>query len=325
MRIVFVGATTFGLHCLEVIAALPGIKVTGVLTLPETFPISYRPEGVKNVLYADFRPLTDQLKVPLAIMQGSMSAPDVITRLRSWRPDLIVVVGWYHFVPTAVRAIAPTVGLHASLLPDYSGGAPLVWAVINGEEKAGITLFQMDDGIDSGPIIGQAEELILEEDTIASLYARIEQHGIALLKEYLPLIGRGQAEYRPQDSSRRRVFPQRSPDDGRIDWHWSARRIYNFIRAQTRPYPGAFSEFHDQVLRIWRASAERRPGMARATAGQVVAVDENNGAFVVHCGDGMPLAVTEVEYRGKTMSGAIFFHRYAREQRNGNDVIKLGR
>ncbi|WP_123661389.1 methionyl-tRNA formyltransferase [Pusillimonas sp. NJUB218] len=175
--------------------------------------------------------------------------------VRSWRPDAFLVVGWYHMVPKSWRDLAPAYGLHASLLPDYSGGAPLVWAIINGEKKTGITLFQMDDGVDSGPIVAQAEEPIFEDDTIAALYERIESRGLDLLRSALPELALGTAVLRPQSQEGRRVMPQRGPEDGVIDWLNKACYLERFVRAQTRPYPGAFFlHLHARVY-VWKARA----------------------------------------------------------------------
>jgi methionyl-tRNA formyltransferase len=143
-------------------------------------------------------------------------------------------------IPRSFLELAPTGGLHASLLPDYSGNAPLVWAIINGETKTGITFFLFEEGVDSGPIIGQLEEPILPDDTIASLYERIEERGIELLETQLPRIAAGTATYTPQAPSKRRVMPPRSPEDGELDLRKPALELYNFIRAQCSPYPGAF-------------------------------------------------------------------------------------
>ena len=122
-------------------------------------------------------------------------------------------------IPKRWRELAPANGLHASLPPDYSGGAPLVWAMINGESRTGITLFQMDAGVDFGPIVGQKEEQILPSDTIATLYSRIEERGLELLQEVLPQLVHGTLKLKQQDENKRRIMPQRSPEDGLIDWN----------------------------------------------------------------------------------------------------------
>lgn len=240
MRIVFFGASKFGLRCLDHIRTIPGLELAGVVTVPQTFSISYRPQGVKNVLHADFPSYAAQNQIPWVVMQKSMSEPGLLETVQSWRPDFLLAVGWYHIIPKKFRALAPTGGLHASLLPDYSGNAPLVWAMINGEEKTGITFFLFEEGVDSGPIIGQLEEPIHPDDTIATLYERIEQRGVELLRLHLPRLADGTATYTPQDSSKRRIMPARSPEDGEIDLRKTGRELYNFIRAQSPPYPGAF-------------------------------------------------------------------------------------
>jgi len=247
------GASGFGLRCLMEVRNLSGITVTGVVTAPREFPISYRPQGVTNVLHADIVSAAREWGMPVLAMTGGMKDAGLLDTVRGWSPELILVVGWYHMIPKTILEMAPVIGLHASLLPDYSGGAPLVWAIIGGEDTTGITLFRFDSGVDSGDIIGQRSEPILLNDTIATLYARIEERGLELLREQLPRIASGTAVFAPQDETRRRIMPQRGPEDGRIDWTWGALRLYNFIRAQTRPYPGAFGELEGSRLYIWEA------------------------------------------------------------------------
>ncbi len=253
MRVVFIGASKFGLRCLEKIAGMPDQKIVGIVTNREIFSISYNPQGVKNVLYADCLSFAEKQQTPFFVMKDRMTDPQLIQTVKDWSPDFILVVGWYHMVPKVIRAIAPVAGLHASLLPDYSGGAPLVWAIIHGEQKTGITFFMFGDGIDSGDIIAQKTEPIYLNDTIASLYARIERHGLYLLEEYLPKIAKKELVLTVQDNTKRRIMPQRKPDDGEIDWAWSSLQIYNFIRAQTKPYPGAFTFFGDERIMVWEA------------------------------------------------------------------------
>lgn len=242
MRVVFVGTSTFGLKILEAIRPF----VVGAISAPPTFPISYRPEGVTNALHADVPAFCEASGIPCEIMRSKMS--DLLPVVREWKPDLFLIAGWYHMVPKSWREIAPAYGLHASLLPDYAGGAPLVWAIINGEKQTGITLFQLADGVDDGPIVGQLSTPIHDSDTIATLYARIEDLGVQLVTEMIPDILSLPHVSQPEG---RRLFPQRGPEDGRIDWSWSAEQIHNFVRAQTRPYPGAFGELGGKTFRIW--------------------------------------------------------------------------
>lgn len=291
MRVVFIGASRFGLRCLDVVRALPGMDVVGVVTNAAVFTISYAPAGVTNVLHADIASYAAAAALPCAVMQKNMTEPELIAQVAAWRPELFLVVGWYHMVPRRWRVLAPAFGLHASLLPDYSGGAPLVWAMIDGAKQTGITLFQMGDGVDDGPILGQAATEILAADTIATLYARIETLGLGLLRRELPRLAQGEAVLTPQDEAARRVFPQRKPEDGRIDWHQDAARIYDFIRAQTRPYPGAFSVCAGRRLTIWAAQPTLWPDQA-AVAGALV--QTKDGKILVVCAYGTALELIEV-------------------------------
>jgi len=297
VRLVFIGSSRFGLRCLELALQLPNIRVVGAVTAPQKFAISYRPEGVTNVLHADVRSLCDAKGIPCETLERSMREEALYDAVRGWQPDAFLVVGWYHMIPRNWRALAPAYGLHASLLPDYSGGAPLVWAMINGETRTGISLFQMDDGVDSGPILGQAEEPILDGDTIKTLYSRIEERGLELLKVALPKLAAGAAEFKTQDESKRRVFPQRSPEDGLIDWTHDAKSIDRFIRAQTRPYPGAYTTLSGENLIVWEVS--RSSESLGYPAGTVV---RKGDGYWVCCGDGA-VSLRSLQFRDRDVEG----------------------
>ncbi len=142
MRVVFIGSSRFGLRCLESVNQQANITVSGIITNRQTFTISYAPEGVSNVLYADMATYATLHGIPCYFMQEQMAEPELFKHVETWQPELFLVAGWYHKVPRSLRDVTPALGLHASLLPDYSGGAPLVWAIINGEGNTGITLFR---------------------------------------------------------------------------------------------------------------------------------------------------------------------------------------
>jgi len=299
MKIVIIGTSAFGLRCLQTCHDLDDLYVTGVVTAPQKFSISYRPGGVSNVLHADVAGFAISHGIPLLTLEQSMNEQNMSETVMKWKPDAFLVAGWYHMVPKRWRDLAPAYGLHASLLPDYSGGAPLVWAMIKGESKTGITLFQMDDGVDSGPIVGQAQEFIYDDDTIATLYKRIEERGLELLTMYLPKLSEGIARLEVQDESKRRIFPQRGPEDGLIDWHWSSRDIYNFVRAQTRPYPGAFTTWEGRQIMIWRSSVVKNEQGKALPVGQVLS---DGDITLVNTGNGI-VKIDEAHYEQKDISG----------------------
>jgi methionyl-tRNA formyltransferase len=301
LRIIFIGSSKFGLRCLERVIRVPDVQVVGVVTAGRSFKISYAPSGVTNVLHADFESFAALRDIPVLFLKDSPFDPSLFTAVEELTPDAFVVVGWYHMIPRRWRELAPAFGLHASLLPDYSGGAPLVWAMINGETKTGITLFQMDDGVDSGPIAAQAEEPIRSDDTIATLYARIEERGLELLDVTLPRLVSRDLVFHPQPNSGRRVLPQRSPEDGRIDWSCDAAFIDRWIRAQTRPYPGAFTDSPFGRLTIW-ASRPLTQRPSNALPGLVFRI--NCGDLMIACGSGS-IQATDVILRRNTYGEAI--------------------
>lgn len=298
MRLVFIGSSKFGLRCLDACLRISGLNVVGVVTANQTFKISYRPEGVTNVLFSDLVEFARSKQIPVQKLSQSMQELSLYDTVKSWRPDLFLVAGWYHMIPKRWREMAPAYGLHASLLPDYSGGAPLVWAMINGESSTGITFFQMDDGVDSGPIAGQKQEVIRDEDTIASLYARIEERGLELLREIMPQLSNGSLQLYPQDHRKRRVMPQRAPEDGRIDWAQDAVVVDRFIRAQTRPYPGAFTTLNGRIIHIWRASVVCQP-TGLFVPGTVFKSPQNG--ICVGCGS-ESIALQEVSYESRDLT-----------------------
>ena len=308
MRIVFIGASSFGLKCLMSVGEIDNCELVGVVTAPKKFSISYRPEGVTNVLFVDFVSISKEMGLPCFVLDGGMNDSVLLSEVKSLHPDVFIVVGWYHMLPLAWREVAPAYGLHSSLLPDYSGGAPLVWAIINGEKRTGITLFELGGGVDNGAILGQKETPIEESDTIATLYSRIEFLGVRLIQEILPLLAVGEHHVIFQDDSMRRVFPQRSPEDGKIDWQWDSSRIYNFIRAQTRPYPGAFTFWKKSKLTIWSSKKTDDFYDISVSIGDFF---DQEGRFFIKTGSGA-LEVLSLTYEGNDMSGVEFVRHYFR-------------
>ncbi|EAY29765.1 methionyl-tRNA formyltransferase [Microscilla marina] len=241
MKIIFLGATQFSqeifLHLLE-----NNIKIHTVFTIPQEFKISYSSSKVKNYNYANLQEIAQEHNVNTIEIESTKDnrISDHYDYIKEMEPDLILVMGWYYMVPEKIRNLAKygTWGIHASMLPDYAGGAPLVWAIINGEEETGVSLFKLDNGVDDGDLIRQKSFIITFEDTIKEVYAKATIASKEILLDALQNIQ--DIQFIPQDKSKIQVFPQRSPKDGEIDFQKPAYEIYNFIRAQSSPYPGAF-------------------------------------------------------------------------------------
>lgn len=213
-----------------------------IFSSPQEYIISHSEKKVKNFNYANLKEIADENNIPfyeIDSVEGKRTK-DYESVLKKSCLDLILVLGWYYIMPKSIRELAKfgAWGIHASLLPKYAGGAPLTWAIINGEKYAGITLFRLDDGVDDGDIILQKSFPIGFEDTIKEVYESATTLSNQILFESMKNIN--DIKFRPQDKSKIEYYPQRKPEDGEIDLSKSANEIYNFVRAQSSPYPGAF-------------------------------------------------------------------------------------
>lgn len=294
MRIAFMGATELGWNSCRTLFDT-GQDVVGIFSIPQQFRISWSQTPVTNVQYKSFEDLAAEHSIPLVYVEGKMSDPVYASALRSMRPDIIIVVGWYYILPRSLRELAPlgAAGLHASLLPKYRGGAPLVWATINGEPETGVTFFHFADGVDDGDIIGQAKFSIDFADDIASLVGKASQASIKLLSDFVPMLADGTAPRIRQDHLQATSVPQRKPEDGGINWQQStAAQAYNWVRAQTRPYPGAFTFLRDEKVTIWRTAPDENSAAQDFSPGTIVR-DSSDG-FSVICADGNSLQIKEV-------------------------------
>src|SRR5213079_1739794 len=209
---------------------------------------------------------------------------------RDVEPDLIFIVGWSQLVLDEFIGLAKhgVLGMHPTLLPKHRGRAAIPWAILNGLAKTGVTLFEIVDGTaDSGPIVGQVEVPLAPDETATTLYERITKAHVDLVREVVPQLLDGSAPRVEQDPRRASAWPKRTPVDGIIDWDTRAPYLYDWVRAQTRPYPGAFTFHGDEKVVVW--AARPVPFEGRAAAGTVVAEGP-----VVACGDGA-LLLEEVD------------------------------
>ncbi len=268
MSLVFFGTTDTGWHCLDQIVRA-GLPVRGIVTgLPE-FEISYAKDKVRNLRHRSFQNFQSEFGIPILTFTRKFDDA-VLQTLASWQPDLLVVIGWYHLIPARVRELAPlgTVGVHWSLLPKYRGGSPLVWAIINGETQTGASLFYLEEKIDAGKIVAQTAVSIGEHEEVGDLIRKLNEVSARLAGEHIPKILRGTAAAWEQAEADATFFPARLPEDGEIDWHWPARRIYDFIRAQTLPYPCAFTYYGGHKIKVVKASLQPQTGLhVRVCAG----------------------------------------------------------
>ena len=204
---------------------------------------------------ADFEPVAEAQGTPLFCV-ANINDEESQALLRARQLDLLFVIGWSQILRPEVLALAQlgVVGSHASLLPHDRGSAPVNWCLMRGDRMTGCTLFWLDPAVDRGDIIDQEPIPISPYDTCATIYEKVGQANARMILGFLDELDRGRLPRRPQGDCEGGVLPRRRPEDGLVDWTQSADRLYDFIRALTRPYPGAFSWLGDTPYRIWTSA-----------------------------------------------------------------------
>ena len=293
MRTVWVSFDTIGRDCLEA-AAESGAEIVGVVTLPG--PIDPNRSG-----QCAFDDVAARLDAAL-VETRDVNSLETLNAIRKLQPELIFVVGWSQLVHEPFIALASegVFGMHPTLLPRHRGRAPIPWAILAGLARTGVTLFEIVDASpDSGSIVGQVTLDVARDETATTLFARIADAHVALTREFVPQLLAGTAPRIRQDPSRASSWPRRAPADGIIDWETRAPYLYDWVRAQTRPYPGAFSFLGEERVIVWAA---RPVELAmEAPAGTVVEVRPEGP--VVACGEG-GLVLEEIQTSGDLVVGA---------------------
>jgi methionyl-tRNA formyltransferase len=230
-------------------------------------------------------------------------------RIAQMRPDVIYSFFYRRLLAEDVLRLAPfgAFNLHASLLPRYRGRAPVNWVLVNGERETGVTLHHMVAEADAGDIVGQRAVSIDDSDTALTLYRKLVPMGAELIREFHPLIVAGRALRLPQDHSKASYVGRRRPEDGRIDWRWPARRIFNLVRAVTHPYPGAFCWCNGRKLFIWQAHIAREHGRA-GDAGALI--NTNAGGIEIAAGEGS-IVIERAQFEGGVENSADRVLRHA--------------
>lgn len=287
-RIVFFGTPFFALPTLRTLFEGPD-EVIAVVTQPD------REKGRgRKVLISPVKELA--LQHGLNIFQPERAKEEAFQEaMKIVQPDLFVVAAYGQILQKSILSIPRfgAINVHASLLPKYRGAAPIAWAILNGEKMTGVTTMMMDEGMDTGDILLQAEIPIGNEETCERLHDRLASSGAQLLSETLEKIKAGEIRSIPQDHSKATYAPPLKKEDGYIDWKKGAREIDRQIRA-FNPWPGAFTKWGDQLLKIFKGEAKEE-----APAGKPGAVVWVGSDFIeVETGKGS-LRIQEVQLEGK--------------------------
>jgi methionyl-tRNA formyltransferase len=199
----------------------------------------------------------------------------------------IMSFGYRRMIPESVVAMAKiaALGTHFSPLPRYRGFAPLNWVLIKGETETAVNLFYLDKEVDNGDIVERENVLISYDDDINTLFEKCILTFRNVMKRALPKLEKGQFETIKQDNKKATYTCARNPDDGLVNWEWKSTQIYNFIRALTYPFPGAFSFINGKKIFIWSCEEYETPKYEGRVPGKVIRIIKGQGVVVL-CGEG---------------------------------------
>jgi len=269
--------------------------------------ITHRDSPGEEVWWPSAAELATEHGVPV-FSPEDINAPASAQLLAHLSPDFLLSA-WYRQLlkqPALGVARRGALNLHGSLLPRYRGRAPVNWVLVNGETETGMTLHDMVPRADAGDIVGQMRVPVTDDDTALSLYHKLAEATVEVLRSTWPAVASGEAPRIAQDESEATYVGRRTPRDGLFRWDWPARRIHNLVRAVTHPYPGAFCEGRRGAVLVWAAEPIEAP--AAAAPGTVTSLASDG--LVVATGSGSLRVLSAQVVGDEELDGAAFARRY---------------
>lgn len=296
-KIVFMGTPDFSVPVLNQIIE-DGYDVIGVVTQPD------RPVGRKRVL------TPPPVKVAAIAHHIPVFQPKKIReeyeQIIALEPDLIVTAAFGQILPNEILE-APKYGcinVHASLLPELRGGAPIHYAIMQGKEKAGVTIMYMVEKLDAGDMLTKVEVPIEESDHVGSMHDKLSVAGAKLLSETIPQLLEGKLTPEKQDESLATFAPNIKREQEKIDWTKTGEEIYNHIRGM-HPWPVAYTTMNGTVMKVWWG--EKHATTKEATPGEII--EKERDGFIVATGNGTAIKITDLQLSGKKrMTGEQFIN-----------------
>ncbi|MEG1458464.1 MAG: methionyl-tRNA formyltransferase [Acetivibrio sp.] len=298
MRIVFMGTPEFSVPVLDTLIKSQH-EVIRVITQPD------KPKGRgREVQMTPVKSKAVEYNIPVS-QPVKVREEAFMKELKEWNPDVIVVIAFGQILPKALLELPKygCINIHASLLPKLRGAAPIQWAVIQGEEKSGVTIMQMDPGIDTGDILLKKEIILEKKETGGSLYDKLSKMGGDLILEALDLAEKGQLHPIKQEDTLSSNVKMLDKALGRIDFSKPAVEIERLIRG-LNPWPSAYTFLDGKTLKIWDADVVE--GKEEIAVGTVLAVTKD--ALIVQTGD-QALAIKELQLEGKKRMDTSSFLR----------------
>ena len=301
MKLIFMGTPDFSVGTLEALIAA-GHEITLVVSQPD------KPKGRGHEL-APTPVKETALKHGLKVFQPKrLKDPETIKTLEETPADAIVVIAFGQIVPASILHMKKygCINVHGSLLPKYRGAAPIQWAVIDGERESGVTIMQMDEGLDTGDMLLKGSVVLDEKETSGSLFDKLSALGASLCVEALEKLERGELTPEKQGESPTEYARMLTKEMGELDFSRDAVTLERLIRG-FNPWPSAYTRLGDKTLKIWAADVceKQEPESQPGTVTEVAKQD-----FTVACGEGA-LKITELQLQGKKrMDAAAFLRGY---------------
>jgi methionyl-tRNA formyltransferase len=250
MRFGFVTAVQLGLSCMEAI-----YRVGGRLDFAMTLENNKAVDKSGRIFVDSF---CDRHGIPLTKIRN-INSEKSLDALLAAKLDWLFIIGWSQIAKTDVLSTAKNgvLGMHPTLLPVGRGRASVPWAILKGLKTTGVTLFKLNDGVDTGPVLLQREIPVADNMDATLLYELVQVAHADLMELAYPMLVSGSIAFRKQDENQASIWPSRRPDDGAIDLAGQVEDAERLVRAVTRPYPGAFVDFSDRRRVIWKARIAR--------------------------------------------------------------------
>ena len=278
MKAIIVGAVESTRIAIDCVAATQGFDLSAVVTLPLRL-------AKRHSDFVDLRPAAKAAGATI-IEAPNANSPDIVEAVSAHKPDIAFVIGWSQICGKELCDAlgGDPIGYHPAPLPRMRGRAVIPWTILLSEPITASSLFWIDDGVDSGPILAQEFFHVADNETATTLYAKHMTALKSMLSEALPSLLSGQPNRIEQDEQYATWCARRTPSDGLINWLDRAEDIERLIRATTRPYPGARAYCSEAKIDIWSAEVWPEASKHVARPGQIITV--NDSGFCVQCGDG---------------------------------------
>ncbi|MGX7195822.1 methionyl-tRNA formyltransferase [Enterococcus olivae] len=288
-KVVFMGTPQFSVPILEGLV-VAGYEVQAVVTQPD------RPVGRKRVITpTPVKEAALRLEIPVLQPEKISGSPEM-EQIRDLQPEIIVTAAFGQFLPESLLQVPVhgAINVHASLLPKYRGGAPVHYAIMEGDQEAGVTIMEMIKKMDAGGIYSQGKLPITRQDDVGTMFDKLSLLGKELLLETLPKILEGSLKPIPQEEAKVTFSPNITREQEAIDWNKTAESIDHQVRGM-RPWPIAFTMYQEQRWKLWAVTPlEEKTDEAPGTI-----IHRGKKELWIACGEGTVLAVNELQPAGK--------------------------